>query len=92
MKKPTLKSILSKNKSQKHIYVEELDERFCLVLSQLIESLNLFIFSYYIMDGSKKRVTFDDDNDMANDQNNDNIDPPTNTLPILNNNSSSNVQ
>ncbi|CAF0961575.1 unnamed protein product, partial [Rotaria sordida] len=48
MEQPTLKSILSKNKPQAHIYVEELDE------------------SYYIMDGSKKRVTFDDDDDNNN--------------------------
>ncbi|CAF0792801.1 unnamed protein product [Rotaria sp. Silwood1] len=52
MEQPTLKSILSKNKSQAHIYVEELDE------------------SYYIMDGSKKYVTFeDDDNDNKVDKN-----------------------
>ncbi|CAF4810383.1 unnamed protein product, partial [Rotaria socialis] len=49
MEQPTLKSILAKNKPQKHIFVEELDE------------------SYYIMDGSKKRVTFDDDEAMNNE-------------------------
>ncbi|CAF2371238.1 unnamed protein product [Rotaria sp. Silwood2] len=48
MERPTLKSILSKNKPQTHIYVEELDE------------------SYYIMDGSKKRVTFEDDDNNNN--------------------------
>ncbi|CAF1132365.1 unnamed protein product [Adineta ricciae] len=45
MERPALKSILSKNRSQTHASVEELDE------------------SYYIMDGTKKRVTFDDEDE-----------------------------
>ncbi|UJR15870.1 hypothetical protein I4U23_002796 [Adineta vaga] len=45
MERPTLKSILSKNRPQAHASVEELDD------------------SYYILDESKKRVTFDDEDE-----------------------------
>ncbi|CAF4062315.1 unnamed protein product [Adineta steineri] len=45
MERPTLKSILAKNRPQTHLSVEELDE------------------SYYILDGTKRRVTFDDENE-----------------------------
>jgi hypothetical protein len=58
MAQPTLKSILSNNRSQTHISVEELDDRFIEIYSE--ENLNS-LFSYYTMDGSKKRVTFDED-------------------------------
>jgi hypothetical protein len=63
MAQPTLKSILSKNRPQTHICVEELDERF--IQFDFKENPNL-LFSYYIMDGSKRRVTFDEeDNNEA---------------------------
>jgi hypothetical protein len=63
MAQPTLKSILSKNRPQTYISVEELDERF--IQFDFKENPNL-LFSYYIMDGSKRRVTFDEeDNNEA---------------------------
>ncbi len=43
MEQPTLKSILSKNRPQTHIFVEELDERFSKFRFLLIRNFEIFV-------------------------------------------------
>ena len=58
MERPTIKSILSKNRQSTHVSVEELDDRFASPSPLTLTKLRFC--SYYVLDSSKRRVTFDE--------------------------------